>query len=63
MSCFSRFFNWLYCRHLWIKAYPFYLGIIFPIVGFLISLLLVKDTKEFTKLEIKKYKKDEKRDD
>ena len=46
-----------------LKPYPFYLGIIFPIVGFLISLLLVKDTKEFTKLEIKNYQKDEKRDD
>lgn len=45
-----------------LKPYPFYLGIIFPIVGFLISLLLVKDTKEFTKLEIKNYQKDEKRD-
>lgn len=46
-----------------LKPYPFYLGIIFPIVGFLISLLLVKDTKEFTKLEVKNYQKDEKRDD
>jgi MFS family permease len=46
-----------------LKPYPFYLGIIFPIVGFLISLLLVKDTKEFTELEIKNYQKDEKRDD
>ena len=46
-----------------LKPYPFYLGIIFPIVGFLISSLLVKDTKEFTQLEIKNYQKDEKRDD
>jgi MFS family permease len=46
-----------------LKPYPFYLGIIFPIIGFLISLLLVKDTKEFTKLEIKNYQKAEKRDD
>ena len=45
-----------------LKPYPFYLGIIFPIVGFLISLLLVKDTKEFTQLEIKNYEKNEKRD-
>ena len=45
-----------------LKPYPFYLGIIFPIIGFLISLLLVKDTKEFTKLEIKNYQKEEKRD-
>jgi MFS family permease len=40
-----------------LKPYPFYLRIIFPIVGFLISLLLVKDTKEFTKFEIKIIKK------
>ena len=46
-----------------LKPYPFYLGIIFPIVGFLISLLLVKDTKEFTQLEIKNYQKKEKRDE
>ena len=45
-----------------LKPYPFYLGIIFPIVGFLISLLLVKDTKAFTELEIKNYQKEEKRD-
>ena len=46
-----------------LKPYPFYLGIIFPIVGFLISLLLVKDTKKFTQLEIKNYEKKEKRDE
>ncbi len=46
-----------------LKPYPFYLGIIFPIVGFLISLLLVKDTKKFTELEIKNYEKNEKRDE
>jgi MFS family permease len=46
-----------------LKPYPFYLGIIFPIVGFLISFLLVKDTKEFTQLEIKNYQKDEKRNE
>jgi hypothetical protein len=45
-----------------LKPYPFYLGIIFPIFGFLISLLLVKDTKKFTELEIKNYEKNEKRD-
>ena len=44
-----------------LKPYPFYLGIIFPIVGFLISLLLVKDTKEFTQLEKKLSKRWEKR--
>ena len=46
-----------------LKPYPFYLGIIFPIAGFLISLLLVKDTKKFTQLEIKNYQKDEKRNE
>jgi MFS family permease len=46
-----------------LKPYPFYLGIIFPIFGFLISLLLVKDTKKFTELEIKNYQKDKKRDE
>jgi MFS family permease len=45
-----------------LKPYPFYLGIIFPIVGFLISSLLIKDTKAFTELEIKNYQKEEKRD-
>jgi len=46
-----------------LKPYPFYIGIIFPIVGFLISFLLVKDTKKFTELEIKNYEKNEKRDE
>ena len=46
-----------------LKPYPFYLGIIFPIVGFIISLLLVKDTKKFTQLEIKNYQIDEKRNE
>ena len=45
-----------------LKPYPFYIGIIFSIMGFLISLLLVKDTKAFTELEIKNYQKEEKRD-
>ena len=46
-----------------LKPYPFYLGIIFPIAGFIISLLLVKDTKKFTQLEIKNYQIDEKRNE
>jgi MFS family permease len=46
-----------------LKPYPFYLGIIFPIGGFLISLFLVKDTKKFTELEIKNYQKDKKRNE
>jgi len=45
-----------------LKPYPFYIGIIFSIMGFLISLLLVKDTKAFTKFEIKIIKKMRKRD-
>ena len=36
-----------------LKPFPFYIGIIFLISGLLISLLLVKDTKKFTQLEIK----------
>jgi MFS family permease len=36
-----------------LKPYPFYLGIVFPIFGLLISSFLVKDTKKFTQLEIK----------
>ena len=36
-----------------LKPYPFYLGILFAILGFLISWLIVKDTRKFTLLEIK----------
>ena len=36
-----------------LNPFPFYIGIIFLISGLLISLLLVKDTKKFTQLEIK----------
>jgi len=43
-----------------LKPFPFYLGIIFPISGLLISLLLVKDTKKFTQLEIKNFKEEKK---
>jgi sugar phosphate permease len=35
-----------------LKPYLFYLGILFAIAGFLISWLIVKDTKKFTLLEI-----------
>jgi MFS family permease len=35
-----------------LKPYPFYLGIGFSILGFIISLSIVKDTKNFTLLEI-----------
>lgn len=36
-----------------LKPYPFYLGIVFALLGLLISWLIVKDTKKFTQLEIK----------
>lgn len=36
-----------------LKPYPFYLGIIFAVLGLLISWLIVKDTRKFTLLEIK----------
>jgi MFS family permease len=45
-----------------LKPYPFYLGIIFPIAGLLISSFLVKDTKKFTQLEIKNQNEEEKKD-
>src|SRR5215213_9275446 len=44
-----------------LKPYPFYLGIVFPIFGLLISSFLVKDTKKFTQLEIKNLKEEEKK--
>src|SRR4026209_2335191 len=36
-----------------LKPYPFYLGIIFAILGSAISWIIVKDTKKYTSLEIK----------
>lgn len=36
-----------------LKPYPFYLGIIFAILGLAISWIIVKDTRSFTALEIK----------
>lgn len=36
-----------------LKPYPFYLGIIFAILGLTISWIIVKDTRRFTSLEIK----------
>jgi MFS family permease len=36
-----------------LKPYPFYIGIIFAILGLVISWIIVKDTKKFTSLEIK----------
>jgi MFS family permease len=36
-----------------LKPYPFFLGIVFALLGFIISWLVVKDTRNFTLLEIK----------
>lgn len=36
-----------------LKPYPFYLGIMFAILGFIISWVVVKDTRRFTALELK----------
>ena len=36
-----------------LKPYPFFLGIAFALLGFIISWLIVKDTRNFTLLEIK----------
>ena len=36
-----------------LKPYPFYLGIIFAILGLAISWIVVKDTRRFTNLEVK----------
>jgi MFS family permease len=36
-----------------LKPYPFFFGIVFALLGFIISWLIVKDTRNFTLLEIK----------
>jgi MFS family permease len=36
-----------------LKPYPFFLGIAFALLGFMVSWLIVKDTRKFTLLEIK----------
>jgi len=36
-----------------LKPYPFYFGILFAILGFAISWIIVKDTRRFTALELK----------
>ncbi len=41
-----------------LKPYPFYLRISFALLGFFISLLMVKDTRKFTDLEIKTHFQD-----
>jgi MFS family permease len=42
-----------------LKPYPFYLGIAFSLLGFLISVLLVRDTSRFTELELRQEKEDQ----
>jgi MFS family permease len=42
-----------------LKPYPFFLGIAFVLVGFIISWLVVKDTRKFTLLEIKEENQEE----
>jgi MFS family permease len=41
-----------------LKPYPFFLGIAFALLGFIISWLVVKDTRNFTLLEIKENKEE-----
>lgn len=41
------------------KPYPFYLRIAFSLLGFLISVLLVRDTSKFTELELRQEKEDQ----
>lgn len=42
-----------------LKPYPFYLGIAFPLLGFIISVLLVKDTSRFTELELQQEREEQ----
>ena len=41
-----------------LKPYPFYLGIAFSLLGFIISVTLVKDTSRFTELELRQDKEE-----
>jgi MFS family permease len=41
-----------------LKPYPFYLGIAFSLLGFIISAVLVKDTSRFTELELRQEKEE-----
>jgi MFS family permease len=41
-----------------LKPYPFYFGIVFAVLGLLISWLIVKDTRKFTLLEIRRQDED-----
>jgi MFS family permease len=42
-----------------LKPYPFYLGIAFSFLGFVISVLLVRDTSKFTELELRQEKEEQ----
>ena len=42
-----------------LKPYPFYLGIAFSLLGFIISVILVKDTSKFTELELQQEKEEQ----
>jgi MFS family permease len=42
-----------------LKPYPFFLGIIFALLGLLISFFVVRDTRKFTLLEIEEEEKEE----
>jgi MFS family permease len=42
-----------------LKPYPFYLGIAFSLLGFIISIVLIKDTSRFTMLELQQEKEDQ----
>ena len=42
-----------------LKPYPFYLGIAFSLLGFIISVILVKDTSRFTELELRQEKSEQ----
>jgi MFS family permease len=42
-----------------LKPYPFYLGIAFSLLGFLISVLLIRDTSKFTGLELRQEKEEQ----
>jgi MFS family permease len=45
-----------------LKPYPFYLGIVFSVLGFIISLFIIKETKKFTLLEIKNEQQEEEKE-
>jgi MFS family permease len=45
-----------------LKPYPFYLGIAFSVLGFIVSLFIIKETKKFTLLEIKNEQQEEEKE-